>query len=406
MLITNVNVVDPVEMAVLEQVSILIEAGVITAVDKRVMAPEGIPVIDGGGGFVVPGLIDAHSHLGSLGDPLSVMAMEAGEYVFGVAREFELALSQGYTTVRDAGFTDAGFERLRAQGHFKGPRLFASNGPLSITGGHADVRPVGNFDPMPLRWNGLYWPGILVDGVGPARWAAREVLRCGAHQIKVMAGGGCSTETDDIEDVQFSPEELAAIVYEAKSRRRGVAAHALAPDAIRAAASAGVTTIEHGNLLDEESAEQMAESRTALVPTIAAYQLRADEENRHKYPEYFISKIDSVLEPAYEAVGVALEHKVLVGFGSDLGGDLQQYRSRELGYQARASSNLEAIRQATINNATILGLQDTIGRVAPGYKADFILVSSDPVSDISVLEDATNISVVVQDGTIMKDARS
>lgn len=381
-----------------------IEDGTIAAVGTGAVACGAAEVIDCAGRTVLPGLIDAHAHLAAVDYLDKLLAAPRAQFAAAVFAELASTLSHGFTTIRDAGFTDAGFRLAVDSGAVPGPRLLVSNGPLSQTGGHADFRRGHERAPVPM-FDGLVWTGVLADGVEQVRWAAREVLRAGADQVKVMASGGCASHTDDVTDTQFTVDELAAIVHEAAARGKHVAAHAYNPAAIGNAVTAGVRTIEHGNLLDEASAALMARVGTYLVPTIATFQLLSADGLAMGMTPVQVGQIDTVLERAFSSLQLAADAGVRIGSGSDVLGRHQPHKALELELQARVLGPLGAIRAATAVNAEIIGRGHDLGVVAPGYLADLLLVDGAPAEDITVLQDEHSIHAVLQAGRLAVDRR-
>src|SRR5207302_10172862 len=216
----------------------------------------------------------AHVHLASLDlDPVEEVALAPAVIALRIARQIEDTLQAGFTTVRDAGGLDWGFKEAVRLGLIRGPRIFISGPFISQTGGHGDHRPRGWRGPMPAI-PGLSSESILADSPQEVRRAAREALRRGADQIKVMASGGAASPTDELDHVQYSVDELSAAVGVARGVGTYVLAHAYGPGAIQACLRAGVRSIEHGNFLDEETADQMlSQSDTYLVPTVITYEL-------------------------------------------------------------------------------------------------------------------------------------
>jgi imidazolonepropionase-like amidohydrolase len=210
--------------------------------------PEGVEVIDAGGRTVMPGLIDAHVHAAITTMDLAAMARRPATRVGIEAKVIlERMLRRGFTTVRDAGGLDAGVQEALRAGLINGPRLFRSGRVLSQTGGHGDIAPASDDPHIGSCSISTSSFSHVADGVDAVRRAAREELKGGADQIKVMAGGGVATPTDPIDMVQYTEEEIRAAVVEAASRRTYAFAHAYIPEAITRAVRAGVRSIEHGN---------------------------------------------------------------------------------------------------------------------------------------------------------------
>lgn len=361
-------------------------------------------VVDCAGRTVMPGLIDAHAHLAAVDYLDALTDSPRALYAARVFAEMRSTLEHGYTTVRDAGHTDAGFRRAVEDGMVPGPRMLVSNGPLSQTGGHADRRKTHGREPM-VMFDGLVWMGVLADGVDQVRWAAREVLRCGADQVKVMASGGCASHGDEVTDTQFTLEELSAIVHEANARGRDVMAHAYNPESIANAVHAGVRSIEHGNLLDEPSARLMAETGTYLVPTIATFHLLARDGLEMGLDKHQVAQVREVLALAFTSLELAMESGVTIGSGSDVLGRHQSQKALALELQATVMGTMAALTAATATNAEIIRRGHDLGRVAPGYLADLLIVDGLPSEDISCLQNTDAIHSVLQAGRTVVDRR-
>lgn len=382
-----------------------IEDGHLTSVGTGAVTCGDAEVIDCAGRTVMPGLIDAHAHLGAVDYLDRLLDGPRAVYAAKVFAEIESTLRHGFTTIRDAGYTDAGFAQAIRDGQVAGPRLLVSNGPLSQTGGHSDLRRGHDREPA-VMFDGLVWTGVVADGVEQVRWAAREVLRAGAHQVKVMASGGCASHGDDVTDTQFTRDELAAIVHEAGARGRHVLAHAYNPEAITNAVEAGVRSIEHGNLLDEQAAALMAARGTFLVPTIPTFQLLSVDGREMGMTSEQVEQIDTVLASAFTSLKMAVDAGVRVGSGSDVLGRHQPRKALALELQARVTGPLEAIRSATSVNAALIGRSADLGAVQPGYVADLLVVDGSPAEDITVLQDEDAIHAVLQAGRVTVDRRS
>ncbi len=364
-------------------------------------ATAGNRVIDCAGRTVMPGLIDCHTHLAA-GDYLNQVHLLSKPVL--AARTFNAirnTLESGFTTVRDAGFTDYGFKDAVTQGLLPGPRMLLATGPISQTGGHSDFR---TREEDALRApDGLYHPGVVADGVDAVRKAAREVLRRGADQIKVMASGGCTSPTDDVDHPQFTHDELAAIVYEATARDSYVMAHAYTPASIRNCVVAGVRSIEHGNGIDEDTAVLMREHGTFAVPTIATYEMLAVDGAAGGMPDDQVNQVKRVLASAYDSLELLHDTGVQIASGSDVLGPHQHLKAYELELKARVLGPMGALVAATQISAELLGLADRIGTLEEGKLADLLIFDGDPLEDIKTLQDITRIHVVMTAGTIAVD---
>ena len=371
----------------------------------RVSAPRGSREVDLGGRTVMPGLIDAHAHVALLEAKISEdEAKHPGAiFPFSVARNIENTLMQGYTTIRDAGGCDWSFKLAVERGLIKGPRMFVSNGVISQTGGHGDQRQRHERG-GPHHEHPLMAGAAIADGVDQVRFAAREQLRTGADQIKIMAGGGAASPTDAVEDPQYTVEELAAAVYEARAVRKYVLAHVYVPAGIMNCVQAGVRSIEHGNFLDEESASLMKEQDVFLVPTLAIFELASRYGRENGAPESTLRKISRVRDVGSQSLEIAKSVGVKIGSGSDVHGPYAGGRALSLELQAAVLGAMDSIISATRTNAELLGIAEDIGTLEPGKLADIIVVDGDPLGDISMLQDEKNVSVVMQSGQVVKGA--
>jgi imidazolonepropionase-like amidohydrolase len=366
--------------------------------------PRDARVVDCGGRTLMPGLLDAHVHL-------SIVELDDGKEVelppavlaLRIANEIEATLQAGFTTVRDAGGLDWGFKEAVRLGLIRGPRLLISGPFISQTGGHGDPRPRSSRRPFPWL-SGLSSESILADGADEVRRAAREVLRRGADQVKVMASGGAASESDELDQAQFSVDELSAAVEVARAVSTYVLAHAYGPRAIQNCLKAGVRSIEHGNFLDEETADQMlAAKETFLVPTVITYELLSRREAGNGWSEANVRKIRQGLTGAYDSLGLAYEKGLKIGSGSDVLADMQKDKGREIACQARVMGSMAAIIAATRTNAELMRIEKEVGTVEEGKRADLILVDGDPIGDATILGDPERIRLVMLGGNVVKD---
>jgi imidazolonepropionase-like amidohydrolase len=279
--------------------------------------------------------------------------------------------------------------------------VFRSGRVLSQTGGHGDTHPPTHDPHLCAGEVASTLFAHIADGPDAVRRAVREELKGGAHQIKVMAGGGVATPSDPIDMVQYTTEEIRAAVQEAASRRTYAFAHAYVPDAIIQAAEAGVRSIEHGNLLDERSAAVMAEHGTFLVPTLVVYEQIAELGRQWGFPADRLAKLDLVQAAGKRAIRLALDAGVRVGFGTDLLGETHPAQSRELLLRAEVQSPLEVLRSVTLVNADLLGRTGELGVIAPGGTADLLLVDGNPLEDLTVLTRPEGPQTVIRNGVVV-----
>jgi imidazolonepropionase-like amidohydrolase len=385
--------------------SVRIEGDQIVEVVDGPLRHDGLPEIDAGGRTLMPGLIDAHVHcvittmnLASLQHkPVTLVAHEARLVL-------EAMLRRGFTTVRDAGGADWGLAAAVDRGLIRGPRIFYSGRVLSQTGGHGDLRARG--EPSgELCACRIYSTGFshVADGVDAVRKAAREELRLGAHQVKIMASGGVASPTDPIWNVQYSLDEMQAIVEEARGWRTYAMAHAYTPEAIGRALAAGVRTIEHGNLIDAATASRMAEAGAFLVPTLVTYYAIDELGRALGFPAASQRKVRDVLDAGLVSLELARDAGVAIGFGTDLLGETHEQQSREFAIRAEVLSPREILDSATRINARILNREGELGVIAAGARADLLLVDGNPLDDLGLLEDqGKHLALIMKDGEIVE----
>ncbi|MFE5244340.1 MULTISPECIES: metal-dependent hydrolase family protein [unclassified Streptomyces] len=367
-------------------------------------APDGVRSVDLAGAHVLPGLIDAHVHVTASTADLGALPSSSPSYVAAhSARIMSGMLDRGFTTVRDASGADYGLCDAQEEGLLRGPRLLFCGRALSQTGGHGDSRGRGTrvSDDHPCC-AGL---GRVADGVDAVRAAARDELRKGAHHLKVMASGGVASPTDRIDSTQYSMDELRAVVEEAEAANRYVAAHAYTARAVNRALRAGIRSIEHGNLLDDESVRLFAEHDAFLVPTLVTYWALKKEGPEFGLPADSHRKVDEVLGQGLAALERAARGGVRTVYGSDLLGGMHRHQNEEFRIRAEVQAPIDVIRAATSTAAELLGLTGDIGTLEPGAHADLVVLRGDPLTDIGFLADPANVAGVVQGGSVVSAAR-
>ncbi len=403
-ILANCAIVDGTQNARRDGHYVLIEEGIIREVADRPLAAASADTIDLRGRTLMPGLIDAHVHVLAVDVaipriaelPMTLVTLRAARILAGMLR-------RGFTTVRDAGGADGGLAEGVAEGLVPGPRLFPSGQALSQTGGHGDARPrTRSVEACACCDYGAVIARIA-DGVAECRRAARDELRKGATQLKIMASGGVASPYDPIANLQYSNEEMRAIVEEAESWHTYVLAHAYTPVAIRRAVDNGVRSIEHANLIDRETAEHLAASGGFAVPTLVTF----DALNRFGrdvgFPDASLKKLEDVRAAGLAALDILAAAGVPIGYGTDLLGPLHKYQTREFVIRREAMTAFDIIRSATTVNAALLNREGELGIVAPGARADLIALAGDPLADISLLDgDGSHLAMVMKDGAFYK----
>ncbi|MBW8739242.1 MAG: amidohydrolase family protein [Streptomyces turgidiscabies] len=401
-LLTNATVLDPESGSLLPDQRILVLDGTIAEVGGKETTHHDAPVIDLRGSIVLPGLIDAHVHVTAADSDLSALPRLSPSYTaLHAAKSLEDMLYRGFTTVRDCGGADFGLAQAQRAGLFTGARLRLAGKALSQTGGHGDVRHQGDDS----HDTGYCHPGFgrVCDGVGQCRAAARDEIRKGADHLKIVISGGVTSPTDRIDSTQFSIEEITAIVEEATAANRYVAAHAYTPRAIERGLRCGVRSIEHGNFIDNTTAQLFNATGSYLVPTLVTYSALAEEERAKAGSGHRNGKVFEVLEVALRGLETAYRNDVRIAFGTDLLGGMQRHQLTEFHLRAEVVKPIDVIRSATSVAARLLRAEDTLGRVAPGAHADLLAVDGNPVEDIGILTDpARHHRLLMSGGTLVK----
>lgn len=383
---------------------VLVEEGRIKELSDRPIVASAARVVDLAGRTLMPGLIDAHFHAVAADPNIAHVEHMPPSLIAQYSRGFlEASVQRGFTTIRDAGGADYGLARAIDSGLIAGPRLFYSGRALSQTGGHGDFRPYEQGQLCSCGLGARVFSRI-VDGVPEVRRAARDELRKGASQIKIMASGGVASPSDPAWVLQFSEEEIRAAVWEAHSWRTYVMAHAYTPEAIRRCLEYGVRSIEHGNLIDAPTAAYVVEQGAFVVPTLCTY------DALHKYgpalgfPKVSLDKVDSVRSAGLEALELLQSAGAKIGFGTDLLGAMHEHQLSEFAIRARVLPAAEILRQATSINAELLDRSGELGVVAAGALADLIVVDGDPIADIGLLSgQGEGVLLVMKGGEICKN---
>ena len=406
-LLTNALLIDCTGEGPREHASVLIEGGRISEVRSGESPPTAghDEVFDCAGMILMPGLTDAHVHIGAVDVNILDQHREHPSNLVALmmARILEETIQEGFTTVRDAGGTDWSFKTAVERGIVQGPRLLVSDKPLSQTGGHGDWRRATETQPPEIFCPTAGMRSVVCDGADAVRRAAREQLRLGADQIKVMASGGAMSPADELAATQYTLGELRAAVEEAEAAGTYVMAHAYNDHSVRNCLQSGVRSIEHGNLIDEETAALIASSGAYLVPTLVTYEALSEEGEAFGVPENVIRKIDEARALGIRALRYAYEAGARIASGSDLLGPLQNRKARELQIKTEVMSPMESLISATRTNAELFGWQNEIGTVEVGKLADLLVVDGNPLEDIAVLQNKSNLRLIMKAGKAVKN---
>ncbi len=391
----------------------VIQNGAIVVTDDKISAvgpisamtfPAGTRVIDLGDVTLMPGFIDAHTHIigRTLGDPegqdSSVRDIDSFGAILGV-RNAERTLMAGFTTIRNVGaphFDDIALRKAINDGWIAGPRMIAAAHSLGITGGHCDENGY-----KPGLADGDYREGIA-NGPEEVRAAVRYQVKYGADVIKTCATGGVLSEGDAVGATQYTYEELKAMVDEAHKLERKVAAHAHGTEGIKIATRAGVSSIEHGSFLDDEGAKLMVQHGTVLVPTLMAGEAVERLAKNGFLKGLRAEKALAAATAMRNALKIAKANNVSIALGTDAGVIPHGTNAREfiLMVEWGGLTPMQSILAGTLNGAKLLGLDRTIGSLQPGKTADIIAVSGNPLSDIKKMQD---VVFVMKNGAIYKE---
>jgi imidazolonepropionase-like amidohydrolase len=377
---------------------ILVRGTKIEAVGANLTIPEGVPVIDLSNMWVLPGLVDCHTHLADLGnaEPLDVLKKTAAEAAYGAIPNARVTLLAGFTTVRDVGvyraFNDVAMRDAIAQGIIIGPRMYVAGAYITISEGAGAM--TGLSPDIQLPWDLQY-------GVANSPWEVRQKIRelahRGADHIKVLSTGAVLTHGSNPKSIEFTPEELRAAVEEANNFGLRVAAHAHAAEGIKNAIRAGVASVEHATLIDDEGIALAKQHGTYLDMDIY------DEECIQSAPDTpadFLQHDRDLGEAQRRNFTKAVRAGVKMTFGTDAGVCPHGINARQFAFMVKyGMTPMQAIQSATVNAADLIGHSELFGSITAGKSADIIAVTADPIADIRVLE---HVAFVMKEGMVYK----
>ncbi len=346
---------------------------------------------------VLPGLIDAHTHLTM--DPsfgYQELGISVPRETLTGAKNARITLQAGFTTVRNVGasaYTDVALRDAINAGDVPGPRMLVSGPPLGITGGHCD----NNL--LPYEYHAT--ADGVADGIAEVQHKVRENIKYGSDLIKICATGGVLSKGDDPQASQYTLEELKAIVADAHRLGRKVAAHAHGAQGILWAAEAGVDSIEHGSYIDDAGIAEMKKDGTYLVPTLYLGDWFLENAEKNHVPEFYLAKAKAVMPIARKNIAHAFTSGVKVAFGTDAAVYPHGLNAHEFAVMVKLGlTPLQAIQAATLNAADLLGWSGKVGTLEPGAWADMIAVDGDPVKDVTTLE---HVKFVMKGGEVVKN---
>ncbi len=404
----NCLIFDGVSEELVEGGSIVIEGDKIREVTSGDARIDGASVVDMGGRFVMPGLLDLHFHVYGISLNMNLLDnMTLPQKVAHAARLLKGTLHRGFTTVRDPGGGEIGLALAINDGLFEGPRLYYGGKALSQTGGHGDMRPADQAEHGLCGCTASFTIAEVVDGVENIRVFCRNELRKGADHIKIFISGGVASPTDPIWMPQYTDEEIGAAVYETSTRRKYVIAHCHTDDGARRCLRTGIRSIDHCTIITEETAKLIAEAdgKTYAVPTIAIQeQIFRHGERLGMYGES-LEKIKIAHAAAYRTMEYLKRAGARVGMGTDLfGEEFHPQQNHEFSYRSQIFSPLDQLRSATSVNAEIMQKTGVVGTLAAGAYADLIAIDRNPLTDIHVMANPDeNFAVIMKGGEFVRN---
>jgi imidazolonepropionase-like amidohydrolase len=380
--------------------AIVIQAGKLVSVSPaaEVKTSSADQIIDLPQGTVLPGLIDAHTHLdeGPENHGYPGLAVSVPRHALIGARNARATLEAGFTTIRNVGadgFSDVALRDAINAGDIPGPRMLVSGPALSITGGHCD----NNL--LPFEYHAT--ADGVADGIAAVQHKVRENIKYGADLIKVCATGGVLSQGDDPQASQYTLEEMKAIVADAHRLGRRVAAHAHGAQGILWASEAGVDSVEHGSYIDDAGIAMMNKNGTYLVPTLYVAEWVVENAERMHLTANMLNKAREVMPMARKNIAHAFASGVKVAFGTDAGVYPHGTNAHEFAIMVKLGlSPQQAIQAATVNAADLLGWSDKVGSLEAGKWADIIAVDGDPLQDVTTLQ---HVKFVMKGGVVVKN---
>jgi imidazolonepropionase-like amidohydrolase len=357
------------------------------------------------GRTILPGLIDAHLHVGSCGHPdyMGQRIKDTAPFVaIRAADNARKNLDAGFTTIRDAGtigYADVACKRAIQEGLVKGPRMLVSGHMLMMTGPDGYFRPEVTFKR----------PGI-VNSPDEARYAARQEIKMGADVIKIIASGSIvADEASEPGAAQLTVEEMKAAIDVAHEMGKKAMAHSHGARSTKNAILAGIDSIEHGTLIDQECIELMLERNVFLVPTLMPACRLLEHGVEGGIPRYLIDRTRMIMDQKVPRLQKAKAQGVKVAFGTDCGMPYFYHGQNALEFEKMVDAGftpLEALRSATAVGAECLGLQNQLGTLEPGKLASLLVLDGDPAKDIRILQDPTKIRLIINEGAVYKNTLS
>ena len=407
----NARIFDGDSATLIENADVIISGGSIADVAPgRVPANPGDEIIDCARRVLMPGLIDAHVHVYAAGLNLTRLAQTPVSYLAHFAAIFlHGCLERGFTTVRDVGGADVGIANAIRDGLLRDvPRLYYGGRVITQTGGHGDFRPGDHaLDSAVCCGCGFHadFMAVVADGADAVRRAVREEFRRGAAHIKVMGSGGVASPTDPLDRCQYSDEEIRAAVDEAERAGKYVASHCHPAAAARRAAALGVRSIEHATMIDEETADFVAERGAFTVPTMATIFALREAGKELGLPPVSLQKLEMVADFALAGLDIMKRAGVKMALGTDLLGAQHVRQCTEFTLRAQVLPAIDILRSACSVSADLMGETGRLGCIRKGAAADLLVVDGNPLEDIGVLaRNGEALPVIMKDGKFFKRA--
>lgn len=413
-LITNVRVFDGKADTLSATTSVLIEGDKIKAIAPNLDAPQDARRIDGGGRVLMPGLTDMHTHLVWNVGPFELLGARADYLAALSLKEAEATLMRGYTSIRDTGGGIQGVIQAIDKGYFPGPRIQSAHAAITMTAGHGDfrnrnvpVRAFGGPSETELQRLGFVFHA---DGVPEMLSAARENMRQGANFLKVFVGGAVSGIYDPLDIAEYSPEEIAAAVGEAKRWNTYLSVHTYTDMSTMIALEQGATSIEHGNLMSEKTMELLVKKDAWLSTQTGVFLIPLPDG----FSDAQRARAKQAADGLDRMMTLAKKFGAKIALGSDMVGSPQVKAEQVSEFTARTKwfSNLEILKQATSQNGQLWAMsgprnhygETPIGVIAPGAYADLLIMDGNPLEDTSVLtKPEKNLRIIMKGGTVYKN---
>jgi len=384
---------------------VIVEGNRITAAGSNLPIPAGATVVDLGDATLLPGFIDAHTHLSGESsddwnaDTVAGFRQTVAESALRASDNARRTLMAGFTTVRDVGsadYIDVGLRNTIAAGLVVGPRMLVAVHALGARGGHCDTTgfPYQRFGPETGIADGI------ASGPDQFRDAVRFQVKYGADVIKVCATGGVLSLSDEVDTPQLTQAEMDAIVDEAHRLHKRAAAHAHGAEGAKVAIRAGIDSIEHGSFLDDEAVKLMKEHGTYLVPTLMAGEYVAGKATVRHYPPEIARKAQAAVAARSAAFERALKAGVKIAFGTDSAVSPHGLNAQEFGLLVKNGMTPAAALRTIGTSAALLGLDKTVGSIEAGKEADLVAVAGDPLKDVTTTE---HVRFVMKGGKIYRN---